>query len=149
MTSVTHGKRIEFLWDIKNKDILLIKNLKQPPIFHEYTTGEILRVISWLYNIFGETYFPLGNNVVDLSTGNATDGLGKAIYENDDSRNTFHAQGASYLGVILSEAGIFEWNQEQKGICWKIAEKPKSADDIAERLSKERQRRPIPHGTFP
>ena len=49
--------------------------------------------------------------------------------------DTVHAQGASYLGVVLERAGIFEWNGEKKGIAWRFQE---GVDDIEslERLLK-------------
>jgi len=46
-------------------------------------------------------------------------GLGKAILELDDSDVT-HAQGSSYLGVVLEECGYFVWNGKHRGIHWRL-----------------------------
>lgn len=72
---------------------------------------------------FNTNWFSLANNVVKLRNDTEKPGLGKCIYELDKFRKNreTYAQGASYLGVVLEELEIFEWNKiTGQGIEWKI-----------------------------
>ncbi len=39
-----------------------------------------------------------------------------------------HAQGASYLGVVLEKIGVLEWNGTKKRIQWRIIKMPDTID---------------------
>ncbi len=41
-----------------------------------------------------------------------------------------HAQGSSYLGVVLEEIGVFNWNGAKKGIQWRIDIMPESIQQL-------------------
>lgn len=85
-----------------------------------YAISEIVSVLEWLKNVFHDQWFPLANNVAHLGQGDVQPGLGRAIIETDINRNVTHAQGASYLGVLLQDLMIFEWNNINKGIQWRL-----------------------------
>ena len=63
---------------------------------------------------FGEQWFPLANNVEKMYRGTERTGLGMAIYQLRPG-DTFHAQGSSYLGVVLEEVDILDWNGKSWG----------------------------------
>jgi len=75
----------------------------------------------------------LGNNVEKLGNATERQGLGTTILEQRPG-NTYHAQGASYLGVVLEECGYFQWNGKHRGIGWRLIENDFSAENIIRRL---------------
>jgi hypothetical protein len=115
--SRTHGgKAIDFSWHF-SVDQLTIKN--ERGIVHDYSLDEMAAILSAIKENFSSTWFPLANNVEKLSNRSEIKGLGTLIldYKPNDIK---HAQGASYLGVVLEEIGFFEWNGKTKGIKWKL-----------------------------
>lgn len=46
------------------------------------------------------------------------------------AKNISHAQGASYLGVVLEHVGILEWNGKQRGIRWRIMRPVLHSDEL-------------------
>lgn len=86
---------------------------------HEYSLAEIQSIIKTIHKRFGTHYFPLANNVEKLSNGTEHLGLGTIILELSQS-TIAHAQGASYLGVVLEECGFLMWNGKYLGIAWKL-----------------------------
>jgi hypothetical protein len=65
--------------------------------------------------------------------GTEVAGLGSTIYRLC-AGDTFHAQGASYLGVVLEEAGILEWNGRPRGIEWRLSNYPETVEALANAL---------------
>lgn len=134
--SVTHGpphRRRRFVWHFDNgRKLLHIKNEFNRE--HEYSLDEVQAILRMLYRHFGMDYFPLANNVELLGNGTEQMGLGKAILEQEDAA-VAHAQGASYLGVVLEECGYLEWNQQHMGIEWRMVDTDFSAGKLAIRLS--------------
>jgi len=112
----THGKKICFDFHLEN-DLLVIKNEKGR--IHKYHIEEVINIIDWLCEEFGEYWFPLANNVQKLGNGTENSGLGVAILSQSPG-DIEHAQGSSYLGVILYFIGIFDWNGKRRGIKWRI-----------------------------
>jgi len=86
---------------------------------HEYSLREILSIIRDLRANFGERWIPLANNVEKMYSGTEKPGLGMTIFQLRPG-DTVHAQGASYLGVVLERIGVFEWNGKKKGIAWQF-----------------------------
>lgn len=82
---------------------------------------------------FGDNYFPLANNVVRLANRTERRGLGMIIREQANATD-LHAQGASYLGVVLEEAGYFQWNGRNNGIAWRITDTDFQLPTIESRL---------------
>ena len=122
--ATTHGGRSrDFDWKVRDK-ILVIDS--ESGMHHEYSLREILSIIHALHAAFGKRWIPLANNVEKMYSGTEKEGLGTTIYALKPG-DTAHAQGASYLGVILEITGIFEWNGEKKGIAWRFE---KDVDDI-------------------
>jgi hypothetical protein len=114
----THGgKAVRFRWGLRNDCIKITKEGNEP--LHEYSLDEILNILIWLTEKFASNCFPLGNDVQKLWKGTEVDGLGVAIFHLRPG-DTHHAQGASYLGVLLEDVGILEWNNKKKGIQWSI-----------------------------
>jgi len=112
----THGKKLRFKYYLVG-DVLFIENEKGR--IHKYPVDEIISVLEWLYDKFGSNWFPLANNVQKLGNGSEKLGLGVSIL-NQSPGNITHAQGSSYLGVVLNHIGIFRWNERRKGIKWQI-----------------------------
>ncbi len=115
--SKTHGGHYKkFEWQLIG-DRICIKN--EDDREHIYRLSETYEIIQWLNNNFGKDWFPLANNVELMGRGEEKDGLGMAIL-NLSPGDITHAQGSSYLGVVLEEIGVFNWNGAKKGIQWRI-----------------------------
>ena len=112
----THGKNVRFDWFLVG-DTLTIKNERGR--IHKYQLDELVSIIEWLHDEFGTGWFPLANNVQKLGNGTEKPGLGVAIL-NQSPDDIEHAQGSSYLGVILDHCGVFNWNGKRRGIQWRI-----------------------------
>ena len=125
--STTHGGRHKiFEWKLIGNSIR-IKN--EDGREHIYSLSETYQIIQWLRGNFGNDWFPLANNVESMGTGKEKDGLGMAIL-NSSPGDITHAQGSSYLGVVLEEIGIFEWNGVKRGIQWRISKVPESVNKL-------------------
>lgn len=115
--ATTHGGRSrDFVWKLRDSDLVIHSS---SGMNHEYSLREILSIIQELRATFGEGWIPLANNVEKMYSGTEIPGLGMAIYRLRPG-DTMHAQGASYLGVVLERIGIFEWNGLKKGIAWRL-----------------------------
>jgi hypothetical protein len=124
----THGGRKAKCFDwMFRSDVVKIKNENGRQ--EEYSLDEILAVLNWLTDRFGAGWFPLANNVEKLGHNEEADGLGVAILR-QKPRNIRHAQGSSYLGVVLERVGILEWNNKPKGIEWRIISQVQSLDEL-------------------
>jgi hypothetical protein len=125
--STTHGGRKKgFGWRLNGNQIH-IKN--DDGREHVFSLSETFQIIQWLNGIFRNDWFPLANNVALLGSGEEKDGLGTAILSHSPDDIT-HAQGSSYLGVILEEIGVFQWNGEKRGIQWRIVKMPESVGEL-------------------
>jgi hypothetical protein len=130
----THGgKAIDFDWSFQENLLVINSNTSQ---MHEYTLQEIVNILSILHSKFGNDWFPLANNIEKMPKQKEKLGLGSIIYSLAPGK-THHAQGASYLGIILEETGILKWNRKIKGIEWQIAEVCLDSNSI-QRALKER-----------
>lgn len=133
--SVTHGGRArKFDWSVKDRQLLI---QSESGMQHSYSLDEVLTIVRSLHATFGEEWFPLANNVEKMYSGTEKPGLGSEIYRLRIG-DTTHAQGASYLGVILEEVGVFEWNGEMRGICWRICNLTNDVESIEALLSKDK-----------
>jgi hypothetical protein len=119
MSSTHGGRSVSFQWHFEN-DLLTITNEKGRT--HEYSLAEIVRTLRWLEDEFGEGWFPLINNVEKLGKGTEQKSLSVAILRQAPGDIT-HAQGASYLGVVLEEAEILKWNGAKRGIMWRLTDR--------------------------
>jgi hypothetical protein len=130
--AMTRGgrKAKSFKWVFQNNYVIINNENNRR---EEYSLAEVLAVIHWLTDRFGTGWFPLANNVEKLGHGVETDGLGVAILS-QQPRNVSHAQGSSYLGVVLEEAGILEWNNRQKGIQWRIIRQVQNLEELREAM---------------
>lgn len=132
---MTHGghRAKRFDWVFRN-DFVIIKNENGRQ--EEYSIAEILAVLSWLTDRFGVAWFPLANNVEKLGRNEETDGLGVSILRQYPG-NIIHAQGSSYLGVVLEYAGILEWNNKHRGIEWRIICQTRTLDELRKVIDKK------------
>lgn len=135
--SVTHGgeirgKRFDWHFDANSKEVhIYTENRKK---LHAYSTQEIQAILSGLYNEFGNEDFPLANNVMLLGNGTEKMGLGVIILQQENS-DVHHAQGASYLGVVLEECRYLDWNGKHYGIQWRLRDDTDyNLDSIQSRL---------------
>ena len=92
---------------------------------HAFYLHEVESILRDLRAGFGTGFFPLANNVQKLHDGSERLGLGTTILK-QRQRDVTHAQGASYLGVVMEECHFFEWNGRRRGITWRLV-----ADDIS------------------
>jgi hypothetical protein len=124
---ITHGgKARRFEWKYQGNETIITNENGRT---HLYSVGEIYDIINWLTQKFGADWFPLANNVEKLGNGKEVDGLGVAILR-QGPKNITHAQGSSYLGVVLEQLGILEWNHKAKGIKYRIIHRPNSIDEL-------------------
>jgi len=132
MMAFTHGgRKIGFKWLIENEQV----NVQtETGLSHAFAIDEILSIVDWLAERFGNGWFPLANNVEKLGTNTEQPGLGLAILSHTP-KDIFHAQGASYLGVILEHAGILDWNGKSRGISWKLLQQPRRVDELNNMLA--------------
>ena len=115
--SVTHGGRAkQFRWALL-QDQLAIEN--EDGLKHHFSVQEISEILESICQQFGESWFPLANNVEKMYNGTEIAGFGMTIYQGNPG-DTLHAQGSSYLGVVLDEVGILEWNGKSRGIEWRL-----------------------------
>jgi hypothetical protein len=133
--SVTHGvaakaKRFDWYFDAHLKKVRIENENGRE---HAYSIQEIQSILTGLHNEFRDGYFPLANNVERLSNGTERQGFGMVILKQENS-NVLHAQGASYLGVVLEECGYLVWNRKHLGIEWQIIDTDFSMDAIQSRL---------------
>ena len=129
--SVTHGGNFRhFKWQLINSNIF-IKTEKD--IEHTYKLTEVYKIIKSLKEEFNTSWFPLANNVELLGKGIEKAGLAVAIL-NLAPNDIKHAQGSSYLGVVLEEIGVFKWNGAKKGIKWRIVRLPASIEDLEQTI---------------
>ena len=133
------GKRFRWHFDEVSQKIR-IENEDRMDL-HSYTVEEIQAILKTIYREFQQGYFPLANNVQHLRDGTEKMGLGKAILELKGSTIS-HAQGSSYLGVVLEECGYLLWNGEHKGIQWRLNDTDFDVSKIRSRLRTTNARRP-------
>jgi hypothetical protein len=50
--------------------------------------------------------------------------------------NIKHAQAATYLGPILEDAAIFDWNGKRQGTQWKLIINPPMINELKELISR-------------
>jgi len=125
---ITHGGSKAKLFDwVLRDDSIEIKNENGRQ--ENYPLSEILAVMNWLSKRFDFGWFPLANNVEKLGEDTEVDGLGVAILR-QQPRDISHAQGASYLGVILEHVGLLEWNSKHRGIQWRILHHMENLDEL-------------------
>ena len=123
----THGGRSRsFSWRIEGDSLRI---LSESGVSHEYSVQEVLAILNLLHAHFRNNWFPLANNVEKLHHGTERYGLGAGAIHQQRPGDTLHAQGASYLGVVLEQAAIFEWNGNARQIQWRICRMP---DDLQE-----------------
>ncbi len=128
----THGGRARrFVW-LLDDDTLDIES--ESGMSHSYTVREVLTILQMLHAHFRDNWFPLANNVEKLYHGTERYGLGGAIHQQRPG-DTLHAQGASYLGVVLEQAGIFEWNGKAREIQWRIRRMPENETSLLSSLT--------------
>ena len=116
--SRTHGggNAVSFDWQLSGDALEIFKT--SDPSYRNYTRNDLIQACRWLFSTFGQGWFPLANNVQLLGNGTEQNGLGVALYRIHP--NTAYGQGASYVGVVLEELGLLEWNGAINGICWRF-----------------------------
>jgi len=110
--SVTRGgpnKRVHFTWHYDPATARLLITAETDKR-HTYPLRETQAILRGLYARFGTA-------ILEQMPG-----------------DTYHAQGASYLGVVLEEAGYLQWNNRHRGIAWRLTDADFSADTLIHRL---------------
>jgi hypothetical protein len=104
-----------FQWQFNIQEDAIIINRPTIPNNDVFSISEIFYILHKLFDRFSNNeWIPLANSV----TVHTKEGLGKTIY--DISENTTHKQAASQLGPILMQYNLFDWNQQEHGIAFKI-----------------------------
>ncbi len=128
-------KHFDWYYDSNLQRVLIVNEDGRE---HKYPLSEIHSILRIIHHRFGTDYFPLANNVEKLSNGTEGMGLGTIILELGQS-TVAHAQGASYLGVVLEECGFFLWNGKHRGIEWKLLLKIIETNEIEPCLNRNNQ----------
>ncbi len=134
-TRGSENKRKRFNWHYEpfsKKVQILNEDGKE----HTYSVHEVQRILARLYKEFGLNYFPLANNVENLGNGTETMGLGMIILF-EGKKEIRHAQGASYLGVVLENVGYLKWNGKTRGIEWRLIDNNFELPTIENRLKRK------------
>ena len=126
------NKRKRFGWEYDPRTMRILIE-KEDGRRHEFPVQEIESILRSLQAEFGNGFFPLANNVEKLSNGSERPGLGKIILEQKPG-DILHAQGASYLGVVMEECRYFEWNGRRRGIMWRLIDNDFSIQTIITKL---------------
>lgn len=126
---MTHGHRSKPFDCFYDSEKRIIKIRNEDDRVDIFKIELIWDVLSCLKKGFSDGFFPLGNNVEKLGKNTEIIGLGRKIYELN-GKDIKNAQAASYLGPSFVHAGIFQWNQEKKGIKWRIVKNFDSINDI-------------------
>ncbi|MGA2260730.1 MAG: hypothetical protein ABSH28_04750 [Acidobacteriota bacterium] len=119
--TMTHGGRAKLFSWFFGADHVLIEN--EDHLRHTFSVEEIFSILSCIQTEFARRWFPLANNVEKMYRRTERPGLGTTIHQMRPG-DTLHAQGASYLGVVLEEIGILEWNGRPRGISWRLINHP-------------------------
>jgi hypothetical protein len=119
--SITRGnpnRRRQFEWhyDPLTRQLIIINQDGRELM---YSLQEIQKILFALQHRFSSDYFSLSNNVELLGNDMEKPGLGAILLE-ELPKDVNRAQGASYLGVVLEEAGYFHWNGKTFGIAWHL-----------------------------
>jgi hypothetical protein len=123
-TRGSNSKAKQFKWWF-DPCLMVVRVRNENGLEHAYSVGEIHDILSELHDKFAAKWFPLAEVM----------GLGRAILEQGDS-SVFHAQGASYLGVVLEECEYLVWNGEHMGIAWRIVDTDFGLERLADRLTR-------------
>ncbi len=137
LTLTTRGrlrkrKSFECVYDLLGKK-LLIKKQDEKRV--EFNLVEIKNILEKIKASFGDGWLPLGNNVEKLYNKTERIRLGVIVYQQKPN-DTFHAQGASYLGSVLEKVGILEWNGKSYRIKWRLRDIDISTENIERKLQK-------------
>ena len=140
--SFTHGspgKRKRFTWrfDIHAGELFIVNEDGRQWL---YSLEEIKEIVLRLEGRFSSRFFPLSGNITVHGRLIEQDGFGTAILDvlpGDFARLT----GASYLGVVLEESGVLQWNGKSRGIGWSLVESELSATELRHRLSRPASQR--------
>jgi hypothetical protein len=120
------GKQKKFEWGIDdNRQALLLRRSNKKPSNEKFDMSGLFLLMHRIYDEFGFDWVPLNNNVTKLRDGTALPGLGPMMYEIFGS-NVSKGQAASQIGVILQHIGVFEGNDQQRGIAWRLKVAPPS-----------------------
>jgi len=126
-------RRKPFQWSFSHHDQAVIIENENGRV-QTYALSDIGSILRRLCDDFGSGFFPLANNVKHLGDRTERNGLGMTILAQRPGDVT-HAQGASYLGVVLEECGYFQWNGKHRGIEWRLIDEDFTPEVLAERLS--------------
>jgi hypothetical protein len=130
------GKQIPFKSWMEGENLMMC-NING--LAHKFDLNEIIGVLKDLEkNVsngeFHGGWIPLANNVELMNGGGEKNGFGMAILRQQPGE-ILHAQGASYLGPILEEINVLEWNGRRKGICWRLVDGVPGVNELAVRLA--------------
>jgi len=101
--------------------------------------GELHAILQSLRMQFEDRWFPLANNVEKLGNGTERAGLGRTILDPVTGDIT-HAQASSYLGRVLEDIGLAEWNGKRRGIEWRLTgAHPETEDELAALLTQQQE----------
>jgi len=118
------GKAKDFWWrveengDITIRRVFATRGQRDDVRVRTVTREELGRLLDAMSD--GE-WWPLANSVEKLTNGTEQHGLGKFLYEQLGWTCT-EAQLAGHLGVILTSAGVWEWNDRKRDMKFRLAD---------------------------
>lgn len=115
----TRGKNLKFEWTLTNQGIAIRSEKGK---VYVYSEAELASVLMWLYCSFGQTPFPLANNLELLEQGTEQNGFGLALYS--VKRQNAFVQAAMYLALVFESLGVFE-HIKGSPIQWTLKVDPK------------------------
>ena len=118
------GKAKDFWWRVDDEGNTTIRRVfatrgpREDVRVHTITRNELERLLAEMAD--GESW-PLANNVEKLTNGTEQHGLGQFLCEQLGWTPT-DAQLAGHLGVILTGAGVWNYNGRRRGIMFRLAD---------------------------
>lgn len=118
------GKAKDFWWCVGNDGSITIRRVfdtRGPGTDVRVRTITRTELMALLDAMSDGAWWPLANNVEKLTNGTEKDGLGSFLCERFGWTPT-DAQLAGHLGVILSGAGVWDYNGRKRGIEFRLAD---------------------------
>ncbi len=113
--AITCARESHFTWEVTADNKIYFESTDSTNQGN-FTQDQLMTCLTWLFQRFGHETFPLANKVDDVPSGDVEDGLGLALHDVGYSQSAH----ASFLGSIMTQIGIFEYDTASPRTEWKF-----------------------------